>query len=201
MIFRTAYVALTAISLASAPAEPIAPLACAGPFAKTTSHARIVAAFGESNVTFSKVDGPENLELDATVIYPEDSAKRVEITWYDSQRTRPHVIKIDDPSIWVAPLGVRIGATLEDIEKRNGASFKISGFGWDNEGLAAFRGGRLAKIPGGCALSLRFQAGQNPLDERFGRITGEGEIASTDRLMREASPKVAEIYLTYKDTR
>jgi hypothetical protein len=201
LLFRTAYTALTLISLASAPAEPIAPLACAGPFAKTTSHARIVAAFGETNVTFSKVDGPENLELDATVIFPDDPVRRVEITWHDSKRTRPHVIKIDNPSTWVAPLGVRIGATLEDIEKRNGAAFQISGFGWDNEGLTAFRGGRLAKIPGGCALGLRFEPAQNPLDESLRRINEDREFPSNDLLMREANPKVVEIFLSYKDTR
>ena len=201
MIFRTAYAALAVITLADAPAEPIAPLACAGLFAKTTSHARLVAAFGEANVTFSKVDGPENLELDATVIFPDDPARRVEITWHDSQRTRPHVIKIENPSTWVAPLGVRIGATLEDIEKRNGAAFRVSGFGWDNAGLTAFRGGRLAKIPGGCALGLRFEPAQNPPGEGFQRITGDREIASNDRLMREAAPKVVEIFLSYKDTR
>ena len=163
--------------LASAQAQPPSSLACAGPFARNTSHAKVVAAFGEANVAFMTVDGPESSETEATVIFGDDPARRIDIAWKDAARTRPDVIRIEAPSAWIAPSGVRIGTTLDRMVKLNGAPLRINGFGWDNEGLAEFRSGGLARIPGGCMLTVRFQAAQNPLGPRFKRISGNRKIA------------------------
>jgi hypothetical protein len=43
-------------------------IACDGPFAKDTSHAKLVAAFGAKNVTFKEVDGAEGSKDKATVL-------------------------------------------------------------------------------------------------------------------------------------
>ena len=182
--------------LASAQAQPPSSLACAGPFARDTSHAKVVAAFGEANVAFMTVDGPELSETEATVIFADDPARRIEIAWKDTARTRPDVIRVEG-SAWIAPFGVRIGTTLDRMAKLNGAPFRINGFGWDNEGLAEFRSGGLARIPGGCMLTVRFQAAQNPLGPRFERIAGNRKVASNDPLVREAAPTVIEIFLSY----
>ena len=144
------------------------------------------------------VDGPESSETEATVIFGDDPARRIDIAWKDAARTRPDVIRVEAPSAWIAPSGVRIGTTLDRMVKLNGAPFRINGFGWDNEGLAEFRSGGLARIPGGCMLTVRFQAAQNPLGPRFKRISGNRKIASNDPLMREAAPTVIEIFLSYK---
>lgn len=192
------YALVLIAGLAPAQAQPSSAIACTGPFARDSSHAKVVAAFGEANVAFMKVDGPESSEVDATVIFADDPARRIEITWKDAARTRLDVITFGTPAAWVAPSGVRVGMTLAEIVKLNGAPFRINGFGWDNEGLAELRGGKFARLPGGCMLTVRFQAAQNPLGPRFERITGNRRVASDHPLMREAAPKVVEIFLDYK---
>ncbi len=193
--------ALLLCLLAAVPAlaaEPT-PLACTGPFARDSSHDRLVAAFGAANVAFGKVDGPESSEHEATILFGSDPERRLEVTWRGATRSRPDVISFEG-SGWVAPHGIRIGASLDAVVRRNGQPFRISGFGWDNAGLTAFQRGRLAAVPGGCRIAVRFAPGvPEPLGRRFAPIMGNREVRSDHPLMRAARPTVTEIFLSYSD--
>lgn len=58
-------------------APPASVLACAGPLAKDTSHARLIGEFGERNVVFKDV--AEGINKQATVIFDDDPTRRVVI--------------------------------------------------------------------------------------------------------------------------
>lgn len=174
-------------------------LACAGPFARDATHAKLVAAFGAKNVAFEDVEDPEGSKTKATVLFGNEPNRRVEIHWHDTRaRARPSAIVVATPSQWVGPEGVGIGKTVTDIEKLNGGRFQINGFGWDGGGYVSGLDDKLASPPGGCRLMLRFEPTlANPLPERYAPIIGDKKVASSDRLMRRAKPMISEWGVSY----
>lgn len=191
---------LCATSFAQAQdAPPIDTLACSGPFAKDTTHTKLVAAFGAKNVTFEEVDGAEGSKEKATVLFGNEPTRRIEIHWNDERgRAKPELIRIVTPSQWIGPEGVVIGMTVAQVEKLNGKPFQINGFGWDGGGFVGSLDGKLATLPGGCRLMLRFEpTAANPLPDRYAPIMGDKKIASSNALMRRAKPMIGEWGVSY----
>src|SRR5689334_10319208 len=77
------------IAVATSPAEAADPgpdaliLACSGPFARDADRAALVARFGADNVRDEDVGGAEGDTVSATVLYPDDPKRRLEVTWWD----------------------------------------------------------------------------------------------------------------------
>lgn len=185
-------------NLKDAPQPPA--LACTGPFAKDTTHAKLVAEFGAKNVAFKDVDTPANILEKATVIFDDDPSKRVVVFWNDPKtRTRPSSIAIDAPSRWTGPGGVRNGLPLKELEKLNGGAFSMIAFGGIGGGSVSGLKGSLADIPGDCTLKIRFEPGiANPLPPRFASITGEQTLTSTNLLLRRVRPQVSAWSVNYR---
>lgn len=187
---------------AARPAGPRVPgdvIRCDGPFAKDTTHEKIVAAFGEKNVTFTQVDAAEGTKADATVIFPNDAAKRIEVLWHDEEaRQKPASIVLGGKSTRRLDKGLRIGASLEEVQRMNGKPFKLMGFDWTYGGTVSdWNGGALANVAGGCRLGVRFKAdGMTPWTVRS-KVLGESEFESTDPNMRGSKPKVFDLFLSY----
>lgn len=179
---------------------PASVLACAGPFAKDTSHPRLISEFGERNVTFKDVvEGAEGIKQKATVIFDDDPTKRIVIYWDDIKtRTKPTKIVISAPSTWLGPNGIHNGLPAKDLEKINGGSFSIKGFGGIGSGGVSGLKGKLADVPGGCKLVIHFEPGiANPLPPKFAAITGNLVIPSSNSLMRRARPQVSDWGIVY----
>lgn len=174
-------------------------LNCDGPFAKDSSHARLISAFGPKNVTFEDVDGAEGAKEKASVLFAGEPTRRVEIVWHDGgKRARPASIRIRTPSQWVGPLAIAAGLTATQVEKINGKAFPINGFGWDGGGFAGSFDGKLAALPGGCRLTLRFEPTiANPLPARYAPIIGDKKIPSSNALMRRSKPMLSEWSVGY----
>lgn len=181
-------------------ATPASVLACAGPFAKDTSHTRLISEFGERNVAFKDViEGAEGIKQKATVIFDDDPTKRAVIYWDDTKtRAKPTRIVISAPSTWLGPNGIRNGLPVKDLEKINGGSFSIKGFGGVGSGGVSGLKGKLADVPGGCKLVIHFEPGiSNPLPPKFAAITGNLIIPSSNSLMRRARPQVSDWSIVY----
>ncbi len=182
---------LTSPALAqNAPQIPPAPramkLECAGPFARDTTHAKIVTAFGAQNVQYRSVPRAEGEVVRATVVYPRDPRRRIEVEWFDQKRrARPSVITVFGASRWVGPLGVHNGMSIQEVEKIAGAPFKINGFEFDVAGAIHPGTTKLAELPGGCSFGGHFEieGGGLPQKEEYKRFIGEGEIDSNDPLL------------------
>jgi hypothetical protein len=167
---------------------------CEGPFAKDTDHDKLLAMFGAANVAFEETHtGVEDITEMATVLYPQDSARRLKIFWqYREERKFPMEILIDDKeSEWSAGHGLRLGLNLQQVESLNRRSFRIRGFDTDFFGMASFRGGALEHVRGGCAQSVRF----GPYPEKQGP---NGDILpSNDLKLRSLDLKVIQIFIHY----
>jgi hypothetical protein len=186
---------LALVALPAAAAE----MACAGPFAADSSERRLIETFGRDNVVTGEVPGPEGSTVLATTLFPDDDTRRIEIGWWNEKdHADPAYITVPDGV--TAPGGVRSGQTVAEVEELNGEPFKMSGFQWDYSGAASFQSGRLAELPGGCSLLLRF-APTEELPEGVDPtpVLGDVLVASDNETLLRMAPVVASIRLRYAD--
>jgi hypothetical protein len=175
---------------------------CNGLFGRDTSHAALVKAFGAENVVYKKIDAPQGSTGMATIVFERNRERRLLIEWRDEEkRARPIYIGIDGKSGWIAPLGIKIGTLIAEVEKQNGMPFRLNGFGWDLGGAARFgkEDGALGNLPGGCSLGLTFEptAEGLPLGGKYRALNGNHDLRSDLPLLREVKPAVVEIFVVY----
>lgn len=171
-------------------------LVCTGPFGADTSHASIVEIVGKDSAIFTKVDGAEGEKVAATVLFPKNAQRRLELMWADDKKRRGLVnVRLSEKSVWIAPNGIRIGMTLAEVEKINGRPFTLSGFDWDYGGYVSdWKGGTLgAPIKGGCTVSVRFSVPDGAPEDAASKVSGDSEFASTDKNMRAVKPVVGSL--------
>src|SRR5262249_4396777 len=180
---------------AAAPAHTVA---CSGAFAKNSSHIRLAQIFGAQNVTFTEVDGPQNTKLQASVLYPKDPKRHLEVLWINERsRANTSLIAINGQSTWTGPKGLHLGLPIAAVEKLNGKPFQIAGFDQDNPGAALdWQDGALGKIPGGCKMSVRLVPDPKASEEARKEASG-ATLMSSDAVVRAVKPTVAEILIGY----
>jgi hypothetical protein len=173
-------------------------IACSGAFAKDSSHIRLAQVFGAQNVDFTEVDGPANSKLSASVLFPKDPNRRLEVLWdNNATRTSTQLVVINGQSAWTAPQGVRLGLQIPAIEKLNRKPFKVTAFGADGSTVADWQGGTLASLPGGCKLGLRLVMDQRAPEDARTKVAAAKELQSSDAGLRAVRASIAEILIGY----
>jgi hypothetical protein len=159
------------------------------------SHEALASAYGGDNLSEETLPGPEGESYAATVLYPGDTARRLEIVWRDAAQTAPASVLVSGGgSLWRGPHNIAIGDDLAQIEASNGRAFTLWGFGWDYGGwVSDWQGGAFAPTQG-CAVRVGFEAGNDGADAQ-----GDREFASDSAPMRRAAPRVAEFGLRFSD--
>ena len=108
---------------------------------------------------------------------------RLEVIWDPENEKKKVVFDVHViGTAWKFENGLKVGMTLEEVEKINGKPFKISGFAWDYGGYANFEGGKLFG-----KVSLRFNPSTEEIPEY---LMGDKELSSTDKKLRAAKPMV-----------
>ncbi|MGE0595618.1 MAG: hypothetical protein AB7G40_16985 [Hyphomonadaceae bacterium] len=202
--------ALSAIALLTlaacgqpAPVEPAAPaepqftpgqafdLAC--DVFESATVATLGEQFGLSNVVEQTLPGAEGESYQATVLFPDDPRRRLEVIWADPAQTQAaQVITSGDSGDWRGPNGVALGQTIVEIEGANGRPFELFGFGWDYGGTVGdWMGGDLGPR-GDCAVRVRFAAGGADAS-----VQGDRPFMSDAPAIRAAEPHVREIALVF----
>jgi hypothetical protein len=191
--------ALAALPPASKPAEPAHAVACSGMFAKNSGHLKLATLLGAQNVDFAEVSGDEGGTLMASVLYPKDPKRRLEVVWDDeASRSGTSLIVITGQSTWTAPKGLRLGLSLAAIEKLNGKPFKLKGL--DKNGrsqISDWDGGGLASLPGDCKVGIFLKPDPKASADARSALAGDKEFASGDAAVKAVKPVVAEILLGY----
>jgi hypothetical protein len=188
-----------AAAAAAAAAAPARSVACSGQFAKDSSHMKLAQAFGSQNVTWDDIEGPGGSKIKATVVFPSDPKRRLEVMWSQADsRTDTQLIAINGQSTWGAPKGLKLGMTLAAVEKLNGKPFRLNGFDKDTGGtVQSWDEGALAELPGGCKVSLRFEPDPKISPEVRKDVAVDRQFSSSDTAMKKAVPKVVEILIGY----
>jgi hypothetical protein len=180
-------------------AAPATAVVCSGVFAKDSTHEKLAARYDSRNVVFGEVDGPEGSKLNATVLYPNDPRRRLEVLWNDvDARSDTSLIVINGRSQWSAPKGLKLGLSLAALEKANGRPFKLSGFDQNgNTSVISWEGGALSTLPGGCKVGMRLVADSKSTEDARSAVSGEKELLSNDAGLRAVKPSVGEILIGY----
>ncbi len=172
---------------------------CGGTFSKAATHLTLARKFNSSNIVFGDVDGPDGSKLKASILFPNDARRRLEVLWNDeASRTDLSLIAINGRSQWTAPHGLKLGIPLATLERMNGRPFKLSGL--DPRGYATvlgWEGGRFARLAGGCRIGIRLAADTAASAEMRAVVTGQQEFHSSDSKLKAINPKIAEILVGY----
>ncbi|MFC4173371.1 hypothetical protein ACFOYU_15100 [Microvirga sp. GCM10011540] len=153
-------------------------LKCEGPFARNAGHEQLVSAFGEANVA-KEIVHEEGMEIKASVVFPDDPEKRLEVIWWDEEASRQPSIVRTLGTGWSLPKGVRVGMPLNEVEAANGRPFLLYGFGWDYGGtISDWKGGALARLPGDCNPFAIFSPEQSSGEDARLKVSGDSEFGS-----------------------
>jgi hypothetical protein len=181
------------------PAAPPRAVACSGAFAKDSSHLKLATVYKSENVVFMEVEAPEGKKLMASVLFPKDAKRRMEVWWQnEASRTGTHLIVINGQSTWTAPKGLKLGLQLAALERANGKPFKLKGFGADNVGsVSDWQGGALASLTGGCKVGVYLRPDAKASPEARGGVPATGEFTSADANVKAVRPTISEIIIGY----
>lgn len=174
-------------------------VACNGVFAKDSTHLKLAIKYDSRNIVYGQVDGPEGTKINASILYPNDPKRRLEVLWNnEASRSDTSLIAINGKSQWLAPKGLRLGLAIAALEKSNGRPFKMSGFGKDGfASVLGWEGGALSSLPGGCKVGLRLTADAKAAQDARDAVAGDKEFLSNDAGVRAIKPTVGEILIGY----
>jgi hypothetical protein len=167
---------------------------CSGPFAKDSGMLALAVTYDSRNMIYTH-ETVQGAQVGVTVLFPKDPRRRLEVWWQNPNRTGTYLIDIAGKSIWSAPKGLRLGLSLEQLEKINKKPFKVSGFdGNDVASVADWDGGELAALPGGCKAGVSLHANAKTAATE---LPNKDDYSSDDPAMRALRPTVSEILIGY----
>jgi hypothetical protein len=138
-----------------------------------------------------------------TVLFPEDSLRRAEVTWRDTAgRRRPWYIRLAGTrSVWHVNGHIRLGTTLRELERLNGKPFTMSGYGWDYGGrVMDWNGGALDTLLHQADSRIRFSLFPDSagLETRaYSQISGDRTYSSALPALQQLNPDIWEIFLDF----
>jgi hypothetical protein len=182
-----------------APKPPSSVVACSGVFAKDSTQLKLALKYDARNIVFGQVDGQGGSKLNASILFPDDPKRRLEVLWNDNAtHANPSVIAINGKSQWIAPKGLKLGLSVATLQKLNKRPFKLTGFGTDGSAsVAGWEGGALSTLPGGCKVGMRLAMDGKAPQEVRNAVSGDKELLSSDANVLAAKPSVIEILIGY----
>lgn len=186
-----------------APAHPPRPgsyrtvVECSGPFAKDSGMLALAVTYDSRNMIFTH-ETVQGSQVGVTVMFPKDPRRRLEVWWQNPNRTGTYLIDIAGKSIWTAPKGLRLGLTLEQLQKLNRKPFTLKGFDADGAAsVADWGGGALAALPGGCKAGVSLRASSKKGADAAKDLPAKDQYSSDDPALRALRPTVSEILIGY----
>ncbi|HLH92698.1 MAG TPA: hypothetical protein VKX28_30090 [Xanthobacteraceae bacterium] len=181
------------------PAAAANTVSCSGLFAKDSSHVKLAEFFPAGSVEYGQVEGQGGSALNATIVYPKDPKRRLEVLWQnDATRSDTSMVVITGGSQWKGPKGLHLGLAIAALEKINGKPFKLTGFDQPNGARAVdWMGGALASLPGGCQVGMKFDADRKATPDLLAAVAGK-ELISSNPAVRAVKPTVSEIVFGYQ---
>jgi hypothetical protein len=93
---------------------------------------------------------------------------------------------------------MRLGQSLEQVEKLNHKPFKLKGFDKDRLATVSYwDGGALAMLASDCNAGLSLRAAPKTSADAIIALAADKEYSSSDPAIRAAKPTVSEILIGY----
>jgi len=155
----------------------------------------LAMVYDSRNMIFTHEAVPGGGEANVTVLFPDNPQRRLEVWWSNPNRTGTYLIDITGKSGWTGPDGLRLGLTLEQLEKLNHKPFKMKGFDQDDVATVSnWDDGALASLAGGCKAGVSLHASA---PAAAAELPAKDEYSSNDPAMRALRPTVSEILIGY----
>ena len=167
---------------------------------KKTAYSDIIKMFGKQNIKNDKVYIGEGESTPATIVFPKDNFKKIYIVWKNiKSKNEVREIRVEgEKSIWKLENGITLGTTLKELEKMNGKSFVLLGFGWDYEGaVTSWDNGQLSSISE--TVALRLNGGNKISESELSQVSGDSEFSSSNPVIQKMNPGVQSILLFEKE--
>jgi hypothetical protein len=144
----------------------------------------------------------EGMTEPGAVLFPAVPQRRLEIIW----REREVLVTLRDKnSFWKTTEGVGVGNTLKQLERLNGRSFTMTGFGWDYAGtVTSWRNGKLqGPKDESCRVVVRLDYSREgpaaAANEKLGeQVQGDGEFSSRLPALQKLNPRVYEVVVSWQ---
>lgn len=194
LIMRTLLLVLAVGSLCAADIplddSTIVPGVRVGPVEKGMTLFGLKTLFGGGKVKPAEIPGPEGTTLEGARLF-EGTDKELEII-FNPEGAEKEIwdIRIIG-KVWKFDNGLKLGMTVEELEKINGRAFTISGFGWDYGGYANFEGGKLAG-----KVTIRLDPPEAAVIPEA--LSGDRAIPSSDKKLRALKAKAGEISVIFR---
>jgi hypothetical protein len=193
----------SAIALANPDPWLIPPDGSSGRITKTTSETDLIQTFGKRHVVKGSYYVGEDIEIPGTILYPDEPATRLELTWKDKHLKRvPEQVHIyGEKSLWHTAKGITLGTSLNELELLNGRPFRLVGFDIDYQGtVLSWNGGLLEKdFKANHHLTIRLKPplNTNATPEELASLGG-AEFSSDNATMKKVNPRVYEIVWVFQ---
>lgn len=170
-----------------------------GPVTAETSEADLRQRYGPSATKSTRIELGEGETSPGTVLFADDSLRRVELVWQDTiGRRRPaRLILRGSRSQWQLGRGISLGTNLQELERLNGRPFTLAGFGWDYAGVVTdWKGGALESALTGVKLYLDPGSAQHE-SAAYSQVLGDRDYSSALPPMQQLTPRVTQIYVDF----
>lgn len=164
-----------------------------GGITPASKHEDIVKIFGAENVEVIDLPIGEGMTVSGTRVYGK-TANELLIEWKESEPTPARITISKSGTQWKTSDGITLGTSLEELEKINGRSFKLTGFRWDYPGRTiSWEGGKLPE-----QLQLDLEAAKEVPEGELQQVTGDTEFDSSHPVFRQMQLKVNTIHLVWE---
>jgi len=178
-----------------------------GPITAKTTRSELDEMFGKENVQDGSYQG-EDLEA-ATIVYGNDQSAALAVTWDSEHVSRVHICfrTQTGPCRWRTASGIRIGLPIRELQKLNGKSFQVAGYGFDGQGsVMSWRNGALEADPSACGQLLvrllpaaeiegREMSKEEASDLKM--LQGDKKFSSSTVPLLELNPAVAALTMSF----
>lgn len=191
--------------------DEIAPGLGVGPVTRTSTEVSLLESLGKA-VVKEAIEVGEGMTEPGLVIYRDDPARRLAVVWGSGKPAHPGTIficygEVDGVCRWRTGSGIGVGTTLQELERRNGRPFQMTGWGWDLGGtVVSWEGGNLEKELKGVGALVLYLAPRRKAqgeylpkvtDEEIAAVQGDRSIRSNHPVLRKLNPHVAAMRLEF----
>lgn len=174
---------------------------------KTSSEQALMELLGNENVQADSIYIGEGAYIWGTTLF-KGTPNEAHIMWADTlQRATPEWVRlgtVENPeqSEWLLEGDLRLGSTLQEVEKANGKPFVLTGFDWDFGGTVNdWKGGKLSfSTDRRSYLSLIFAYDSE--DEKQVQlatsVSGDNLFTSSQPGMYQLNPRVQSMLIRFK---
>ena len=173
-------------------------------FPAPVTEMELIARFGAERVVRDSIIGADDGPFPGTVVHPSSPELTFQVSWSSADPGEASWMRVRGrESAWVDAHGLRIGQSLQSVEKANGGwPFRLRGFaGEGNRGgsVLSWGRGRFAgeEESGSCEERVRFQPDWGDLPDAAREVVFRREVSSGHPAMQAVNPRIVEFWLIY----